>query len=446
MNAPRSPLTFLMPGWFSIVMGLSGLALAWHRAAAPLGAAAGAVAAALALVAAAVFALLLVFSIVRMRRLPEALREDLRHPVRHAFVAAVPISALLLVTLWVALVGTGPWVAAFWWIASLSQLAVTVWVLARWWRGNQPDGLPWAALTPALIVPIVGNVLVPLAGVPLDYPFASAAQFGIGLLFWPVVLILLVARIAVAGLWPERMMPTIFITIAPPAVIGIDLLQFGAPPLLAWGAWGMALFFLLWALTQGPAHRGARIRHSPLGDVVSAGRLRGAHAQAGRAGTRRRAGDAAARPVRAGRRVGGRHRSRFRNAAGIAGGHAAGARTRAVRTAIGIWRTIAVNSTNDSCTMTVLKDETSRTDLLNRLRRAEGQLRGIQRMIEEGEECMQIAQQISAVRKALDSAYVRMTVCFMEQELSGRMREGKARAADLRQLLANVETLLGKVR
>jgi DNA-binding FrmR family transcriptional regulator len=96
--------------------------------------------------------------------------------------------------------------------------------------------------------------------------------------------------------------------------------------------------------------------------------------------------------------------------------------------------------------MTVLKDEASRTDLLNRLRRAEGQLRGIQRMIDEGEECMHIAQQISAVRKALDSAYVRMTVCFMEQELSGRIREGKGRANDLKQLLANVETLLGKVR
>ncbi len=105
-----------------------------------------------------------------------------------------------------------------------------------------------------------------------------------------------------------------------------------------------------------------------------------------------------------------------------------------------------MNTTNDACTMTVLKDEASRTDLLNRLRRAEGQLRGIQRMIDEGEECMHIAQQISAVRKALDSAYVRMTVCFMEQELSGRIREGKGRANDLKQLLANVETLLGKVR
>jgi len=105
-----------------------------------------------------------------------------------------------------------------------------------------------------------------------------------------------------------------------------------------------------------------------------------------------------------------------------------------------------VNSTNNSCTMTVLKDEASRTDLLNRLRRAEGQLRGIQRMIDEGEDCMHIAQQISAVRKALDSAYVRMTVCFMEQELSPRMRDGKGRSADLAQLLGNVEALLGKVR
>ena len=105
-----------------------------------------------------------------------------------------------------------------------------------------------------------------------------------------------------------------------------------------------------------------------------------------------------------------------------------------------------MNPTNGSCIMTVLKDEASRTDLLNRLRRAEGQLRGIQRMVDEGEDCMQIAQQISAVRKALDSAYVRMTVCFMEQELSAKMRDGKGRQADLEQLLGNVEVLLGKVR
>ena len=96
--------------------------------------------------------------------------------------------------------------------------------------------------------------------------------------------------------------------------------------------------------------------------------------------------------------------------------------------------------------MRTLRDETSRTDLLNRLRRAEGQLRGVQRMIEEGEDCMHIAQQIAAVRRALDSAYVRMTVCFMEQELASRMRERNGRTPDLGELLGNIETLLSKVR
>jgi len=100
----------------------------------------------------------------------------------------------------------------------------------------------------------------------------------------------------------------------------------------------------------------------------------------------------------------------------------------------------------DTVDMRTLRDETSRTDLLNRLRRAEGQLRGVQRMIEEGEDCMHIAQQIAAVRRALDSAYVRMTVCFMEQELASRMRERNGRTPDLGELLGNIETLLSKVR
>ena len=53
--------------------------------------------------------------------------------------------------------------------------------------------------------------------------------------------------------------------------------------------------------------------------------------------------------------------------------------------------------------MSMLADNATRTDLLNRLKRAEGQLRGIQRMIEEGQPCLDIASQMAAVRKALDS-------------------------------------------
>ena len=96
--------------------------------------------------------------------------------------------------------------------------------------------------------------------------------------------------------------------------------------------------------------------------------------------------------------------------------------------------------------MTALNDEKSRTEMLHRLKRAEGQLRGIQRMIEAGDECLTIASQMSAVRKALDSAYVRMTVCFMQQELQSRLHLDDRKEAELGALLNDVQTLLGKVR
>ena len=96
--------------------------------------------------------------------------------------------------------------------------------------------------------------------------------------------------------------------------------------------------------------------------------------------------------------------------------------------------------------MSMLADTATQTDLLNRLKRAEGQLRGIQRMIEEGQPCLDIASQMAAVRKALDSTYVRMTVCFMQQELQSRLQLDEREEGQLGTLLDDVQILLGKVR
>lgn len=41
-------------------------------------------------------------------------------------------------------------------------------------------------------------------------------------------------------------------------------------------------------------------------------------------------------------------------------------------------------------------------DVVTRLRRIEGQIRGIQRLIDEGSECRDIVTQLSAARGALD--------------------------------------------
>lgn len=100
----------------------------------------------------------------------------------------------------------------------------------------------------------------------------------------------------------------------------------------------------------------------------------------------------------------------------------------------------------ENCMKTVLNDEAARTDVLNRLRRAEGQLRGIQRMVEEGEDCLKIGQQFSAVRKALDSTYMRMTLCFLEQELEGRMHPDATQKEGMDDMFKNLETMLTRMR
>ncbi len=54
-------------------------------------------------------------------------------------------------------------------------------------------------------------------------------------------------------------------------------------------------------------------------------------------------------------------------------------------------------------------------EILARLRRVEGQIRGIQRMIKEGRECEAVATQLLAARAALDKASVFIMSHHIEQ-------------------------------
>jgi DNA-binding FrmR family transcriptional regulator len=59
-----------------------------------------------------------------------------------------------------------------------------------------------------------------------------------------------------------------------------------------------------------------------------------------------------------------------------------------------------------------------KAELMHRLRRAEGQVRGLQKLLEEGADCAKIAQQLLATRHALDSTFVRLNLALAEQELA----------------------------
>ncbi|MDI9233897.1 metal-sensing transcriptional repressor [Limnohabitans lacus] len=65
--------------------------------------------------------------------------------------------------------------------------------------------------------------------------------------------------------------------------------------------------------------------------------------------------------------------------------------------------------------MSRIDDPEKKKALRTRLARVEGQLRGLQRLIDEDADCEKIAQQMAAARKALDKSFFSMVGCMIEQ-------------------------------
>ncbi len=65
--------------------------------------------------------------------------------------------------------------------------------------------------------------------------------------------------------------------------------------------------------------------------------------------------------------------------------------------------------------MTTVHDPERKRALILRLKRVEGQLRGIQKLLDEDADCEKVAQQLAAARKALDKSFFTMVSCVIAQ-------------------------------
>lgn len=234
--------------WFAMVMGLCGLSLAWMRARTAWEGAAQ-VSMGVGILAASVFLVLFLATLWRVLRFPTAVLADVRHSQRLVFVAALPSSLVLLATVSWVHGGYSVWADAAWMLGSTGLWLVTLGLVQRWFRPGLTGAQFWPVMTPALFIPVVGHVLPALAGAGLGHPVWAAAQYGIAAVLWPVALTLVLVRIGMVGLWPQRTMASTFITIAPPSVLALSGVQVGAPEVLVHMLWGVALLFTGLSLT-----------------------------------------------------------------------------------------------------------------------------------------------------------------------------------------------------
>ncbi len=76
--------------------------------------------------------------------------------------------------------------------------------------------------------------------------------------------------------------------------------------------------------------------------------------------------------------------------------------------------------------------------VLNRLRRAEGQIGGVIRMIEEGRECKDVVTQLAAVSRALDKAGFAIIASGLQQCLTDPSAAGALDREQLEKLFLSL--------
>jgi DNA-binding FrmR family transcriptional regulator len=78
-------------------------------------------------------------------------------------------------------------------------------------------------------------------------------------------------------------------------------------------------------------------------------------------------------------------------------------------------------------------DETATGDVIKRLRRAEGQIRGVIAMLEDGRDCADVVTQLAAVSRALDRAGFKVIASGLQQCVSAAAH-GEDQGGNLEQM------------
>lgn len=206
-----SRLKFFPIMMYAIVMGMSGLTIMYQKAAMWLNFS-SLIPSLLMIITTTIFFVVTVIYLTKYFKYRAAIKKEFSHPVRVNFFAAVSISMLMLAIIYKE---HYPVISAtFWYPGALLHFYLTMHTISFWIGHNQELDHS----NPAWFIPIVGNVLAPVAGVGFASQGILMYFFSVGLFFWVILLAILLNRIIFHKQLAVKFMPTMFILIAPPAV------------------------------------------------------------------------------------------------------------------------------------------------------------------------------------------------------------------------------------
>lgn len=183
------------------------------------------------------FALFLVITFLyglKTIRHPEEVKADFRHRIRVNFFSAISISFILLaigfMTYWPFLSLT------LWWTGTILHTYFMLHTIRYWVQHN----FEIQFINPAWFIPVVGNILVPVAGIEYMPKAFSFIYFAIGFFLWIILFAIFLNRAIFHHQLPQKFIPTLFILIAPPAVGFIAYIRIAQ----SWDSFAMFMLFI----------------------------------------------------------------------------------------------------------------------------------------------------------------------------------------------------------
>ncbi|MCP3850594.1 MAG: C4-dicarboxylate ABC transporter [Gammaproteobacteria bacterium] len=231
--------------FFSSVMGMSGFTIAIDKAEL-IYKLDGMYSFILSILTMILFIVLLSVYLLKIFKHFDAVKKELYHPIKISFFPTVSISLILLS---ICMLSKNSDLAnVLWLVGTTLHIGFTLYIMNAWMNH---DHFKIDHMNPAWFIPIVGNILVPIAGVPLGYEDISWFFFSIGIIFWPVLLTIIYYRVIFHPALPDKLLPTFFILIAPPAVGFLSYTRLnGGIDNFSQTLYFSALFFTLLVFTQ----------------------------------------------------------------------------------------------------------------------------------------------------------------------------------------------------
>ncbi len=203
--------------FFAIVLGMAGFSLALQKVGGHDGKGIlpvlEAPAAVFVYLTIALFVLIGIVYLFKAVRYPDAVKKELKHPVKVNFF---PLIAKVFLVMSVVFLDRDMGISYnLWVVGTVLQFVASLVIISVWIRHTH---FKIEHVTPGWFIPIVGSIIVPIAGVPHGFIEVSWFFFSVGLVFWLALFTIVLYRMMFYSPIPDRLLPTLFILFAPPAI------------------------------------------------------------------------------------------------------------------------------------------------------------------------------------------------------------------------------------